>query len=264
MKGIIFDIRHFSVNDGPGIRTTVFFKGCPLRCRWCHNPEGQSFDPESYTRINKLTGREFEVREVAGNSVSVSQVMGEIEKDIPVYDESGGGVTFSGGEPLGQPAFLMALLNACAGKQIHTAVDTCGYAGKKDFEQVIPLTSLFLFDLKIAKDEEHKRHTGVSVTPVLRNLENAAAAGKEIIIRIPLVSGITDTGHNLSRLRDIAASFSGVSRVDLLPYHSTGICKYPKFGRSVAMDCKNGYDENRAEKIKEFFLEKLPEVTIGG
>lgn len=264
MKGVIFDIKHFSVHDGPGIRTTVFFKGCPLRCIWCHNPEGQEFEPQHYTRVNRIESREFRVSGYAGRQVTTDEVMEEIEKDTAFYEESGGGVTFSGGEPLARPVFLASLLEKCNSAGIHTAVDTCGYAGSDDVQQIIPLTQLFLFDLKLAFDDDHKKYTAVSNKTILQNLKIISSAGKEIIIRIPLVEDITDTKENLAGLRDIIDKHNGITRVDLLPFHNIAQSKYKRFGMSELQVQEKRYDSNKAEKIREFFLESMPCVTIGG
>ncbi len=264
MEGVIFDIRHFSVHDGPGIRTTVFFKGCPLRCIWCHNPEGQEFDPQTYTRVNRLDGREFKVTGYAGKHVTADEVMEEIEKDIVFYEESGGGVTFSGGEPLARPVFLAELLERCNIAGIHTAVDTCGYADNEELQRIIPLTHLFLFDLKLAFNDDHEKFTAVSNKNILKNLKTVSSAGKEIIIRIPLVEDITDTQENLAGLRNIINELKGITRVELLPFHNIAQSKYRRFGRSGFQEQVERYDISKAVKIMDFFLESFPDVTIGG
>ncbi len=264
MKGVIFDIKHFSVHDGPGIRTTVFFKGCPLRCIWCHNPEGQLLEPENFTRVNMLEGTEFKVDSQAGNIVTAGDVMQEIEKDRVFYEESGGGVTFSGGEPFARPVFLFSLLEKCNEAGIHTAIDTCGYAGAGEIKTAIPLTNLFLFDLKLANKDEHEKYTGVSNKRILENLKIISSEGKEIFIRIPLVEDITDTEKNLTGLREIMLEHPGITRIDLLPRHNIAVSKYKRFGKKVYRGGEKPYNREKSERIRDFFLEKFPVVTIGG
>ncbi|MFX1514452.1 MAG: 4Fe-4S cluster-binding domain-containing protein, partial [Promethearchaeota archaeon] len=169
-KGIIFDVKKYAIHDGPGIRTTVFFKGCPLRCWWCHNPEGQKEGLETIikTQIDKNTLSDNQ-EETIGREVSVVEVITEIEKDQLFYDESGGGVTFSGGEPLMQPAFLNALLDACKEKELTTTLDTCGYASWNILKKIKDKIDLFLYDIKIIDNKEHQKYTGVSNNQILSN-----------------------------------------------------------------------------------------------
>ncbi len=264
MKGLIFDIRHFSVHDGPGIRATVFFKGCPLKCVWCHNPESQLFEPEVFPRMHKLGKKEFPVKEVVGKTYTLQQVMAELEKDIAIFDESRGGVTFSGGEPLAHPEFLSDLLAACKRKEIHTAVDTCGFASESVIDGIIPNTDLFLYDLKLFDNHEHIKYTGVPNGVIIQNLERVVRAGKRVIIRIPLILGITDTEENLEGLRALIASHPTIQRVDLLPYHSIAKGKYERFGKEYLLDQLGPYDEHKARQIRDYFLERIPIVSIGG
>ncbi|MBE0663827.1 MAG: glycyl-radical enzyme activating protein [Bacteroidales bacterium] len=263
MQGIIFDIRSFSIHDGPGIRQTVFLKGCPLRCAWCHNPESQENITETMTSHKKLGGQTFTRTEEVGKLMSVEGVMQSIEKDIPFFEESGGGVTFSGGEPLMQPEFTTALLTASRKNGIHTALDTCGYAEPEVIDKVLPLTDLFLYDLKLADDEAHKQFTGVSNRPILENLNKISASGKPIIIRIPLIPGITDTEENLSGLKYIIEQTQGIQRIDLLPFHAIAKSKYERMGKTCWQQTENGYDQFKAQEIKEYFMNSVQTVTIG-
>ena len=217
MNGTIFNIQRFSIHDGPGIRTTVFFKGCPLSCHWCHNPEGRNF------RIEKLNGK------TVGQKISQSDLMTEILKDRIFYDESGGGVTFSGGEPTAQPQFLMALLNECKKHGIHTAIDTCGNADKALIKQVAKLTGLFLFDLKILESNQHEEFTGMPNKLILDNLSMLLSEKKKMIIRIPLIPGITATIENMKHIGEFLGNFEYKPEINLLPYHRTGESKYEKY-----------------------------------
>lgn len=264
MNGLVFDIRHFSVHDGPGLRVAVFLKGCPLSCAWCHNPESQSFETETYTRTRRLDDKTFDVTEHVGKIMSVKEVIEEVEKDISIFDESKGGVTFSGGEPLSQPEFLRGLLQACKAKEIHTAVDTSGFASQSVMESIIPLTDLFLYDLKLANTNEHKKYTGVPNEVILKNLDLIAKANKRIIVRIPLIQGITDTPDNLKSLREIIHQHPTIERVDILPFHNIAKSKYERFGKKYTLGNNDAYDNQKAEEIKRYFEEVASKVSIGG
>ena len=264
MDGLVFDIRHFSVHDGPGLRVAVFLKGCPLRCAWCHNPESQSFEPESYVRIRRLEDKEFEVNELVGKRMTVGEVLEDVEKDVSIFDESKGGVTFSGGEPLSQPEFLREMLRACKAKEIHTVVDTSGFASQSVIESIMPLTDIFLYDLKLINDDEHKKYTGVSNSTILNNLDLLMKSKKRVIIRIPLIQDITDTDGNLNDLRRIISSHSKIERVDILPFHNIAKSKYERFGKTYTLGSAETYDNAKAEQIRRFFQEMIPVVSIGG
>ncbi|MCP4148568.1 MAG: glycyl-radical enzyme activating protein [bacterium] len=210
MKGIIFDIKRFAIHDGPGIRTTIFFKGCPLDCRWCHNPES----------INPAVTAE------AGEIKTVNQVMTEIKKESIFYEESGGGVTFSGGEPAMQHRFLGALLDECKAADIHTAVDTSGSVAPNIFNSFINRTDLFLYDLKIIDEKEHLKYTGASNRLVLENIKTLSREGKETIIRFPVIPGITDGRENVNGVIDFISALEGIDNVVILPFHRTAAEKY--------------------------------------
>ena len=264
ISGTVFDIKKFSIHDGPGIRTTVFLKGCPLSCVWCHNPEGISPSPEIHHWVNRCIAcgdcaevcpqnaivfvdgkRSWQTQLCArcgactvvcpaeavqrlGDRMTVSDVLTEIEKDTVYYDRSGGGVTFSGGEPLSQVGFLAALLQACQAVGIHTAVDTCGFATLEGIRKIAPLTDLFLYDLKFIDAKRHLRYTGVPNDLILNNLRELAISAKEIIVRIPVIPGINDDPGNISGTGAFLASLENVQRVDLLPYHNTASDKYAR------------------------------------
>ena len=266
-SGVVFDIRRFSVHDGPGIRTTVFFKGCPLRCPWCHNPEGLSAAPELVWRAERcircgsciaacpedalqqlddlpaldasrctlcgICADECfaQAREVMGRAMDVDAVLAQVERDLPFYEESGGGVTFSGGEPLAQPEFLADLLRGARARGIHTALDTCGYAPWDTLDGLRTDVDLFLYDLKLVDEERHRSVTGVANTVILDNLERLADRGHHIVLRLPLVPGINDDEANL-RAIGLLAGRLGVERVVVLPFHRLGRDKYARLGRA--------------------------------
>jgi pyruvate formate lyase activating enzyme len=264
MKGLIFDIMRYSIHDGPGIRTTVFMKGCPMRCWWCHNPESQFIEPERITRNRTLDGVVFEDMEITGKWMDVDEVMEVIERDQVFYDESGGGVTFSGGEPLMQPKFLEALLSACKAGKIHTALDTCGYSSAKVLERMINKVDLFLYDLKLMNDNEHIRYTDVSNMLVLENLRLLSGKGCNIRIRLPLIPGITDTEENIKNIKDFLQTMPSVKKIDLLPYHNIARNKYKKLNREFKLGNIGVVSEDKLEDIKRQFCELQYEVNIGG
>lgn len=234
-RGIIFDIKRFAVHDGPGIRTTVFLKGCPMRCPWCHNPESWKLAPEKINgKANGTVSSSANGKETIGHETDVDAVMTEIEKEVIFYDESGGGVTFSGGEPLMQPRFLLELLKSCRAKEIHTALDTTGYADPAVFDRVVDEAGadLFLYDLKIIGDSAHMRHTGVSNQPVLRNLKSLCQKGRRVIVRFPVIPGYTDGKENVEALGKLVRGLNGcrVESIHLLPYHGIASGKFQRLG----------------------------------
>ena len=263
LKGLVFDIRSFSVHDGPGIRQTVFLKGCRLRCVWCHNPESQESEPETIKIHRRIGNRTYTTMETLGRFVSVEEVMKRIESDLLFFEESGGGVTFSGGEPLLQAEFTAAVFEACKKIGVHTALDTCGYAEAGQLSLVLPFTDLFLYDLKLAEDAEHKRFTGCGNKLIFENLETISRNAKSITIRIPLIPGITDTTHNLAGLRAIIGRTKGIQRIDLLPYHSTAKHKYERMGKAAQHQTDSLYTEEELISLAEAFRNLAEIVSIG-
>ena len=224
LRGLIFDIQKFSTNDGPGIRTNVFFKGCPLKCRWCANPESQSFAPElMYHEKTKKAS-------TAGTWRSVDEVAAVCLQDMPFYEESGGGVTLSGGEVLAQPAFAAALLKALKGKGIHTALETSGFARPEIFAEVTAHADLLLYDMKHWDSQRHVWGTGVANDRILANMKAAIASGIEVLPRIPIIPSFNDTVEDAEgfarRLHE-----TGAGRCQLLPFHPFGENKYQELGR---------------------------------
>jgi pyruvate formate lyase activating enzyme len=216
-QGIIFAIKRFAIHDGPGIRTTIFFKGCPMHCHWCHNPEGRKKNPQKTSQNNTI-----------GEEKTAAEVMQEIEKETLFHDESGGGVTISGGEPLKQPAFLGALLDECKKREIHTALDTTGCVSPRVFDAIIDKVDLFLYDLKIMDNKKHLHYTGVSNRRVLENLKTLSQRDKKVIIRFPVIPGITDAEENIKAAAVFVSSLKNIRQIDLLPYHRTAEAKYKR------------------------------------
>ena len=268
--GIIFNIQRYSIHDGPGIRTTVFLKGCPLNCWWCQNPESQlngqemifwgdrcigcgacsTICPSGAIQIKNgipitekekciLCGKCIEkcpaiAREIIGEKLTAEEVIKEIEKDLVFYEESGGGVTFSGGEPLGQSEFLEGLLNGCREKKIHTAVDTSGYIFWEILNKINPKVDLFLYDLKLMDNERHKKYTGVSNEIILENLEKLSSVHNNIFIRFPVIPGINDDYQNIKEMGEFLSSLE-ITQVNLLSYHYIGKDKYRRLGSAYKL-----------------------------
>lgn len=268
--GLIFDVMRFSLHDGPGIRTTVFLKGCPLRCWWCHNPESQRRAPELLQFTDRCTlcgdcvaacpygalhiengalvsdpslcrtsgecvqACAVEARRMAGRWVSVEEILAELARDQIFFDESGGGVTLSGGEPLMQPAFAERLLAELHARRIHTVLDTCGFASPQLLRRVSPNVDLFHYDLKLMDSAKHEYYTGVKNSLILSNLELLAELGSAVIVRMPIVPGINDAGEDVAAasafLRDLR-----LTNVDLLPYHRIGGDKYSRLHREYRL-----------------------------
>jgi pyruvate formate lyase activating enzyme len=222
LSALVFNIKRCSFEDGPGIRTTVFLKGCPLRCLWCCNPEGQEMLPEI---ADVSATREFFER-----YMSVDEVMDVLLPDLPFFSESGGGVTLAGGEPTLHDEFVHELLNRCRASYIHTALDTCGYAIGKSAE-LLTQADMLLFDMKLLDEGNHLRFTSVTNGVILDNFRKVASIGKPIIIRIPIVPGYTDSDENIRAIGSFLAGFGAVKRVDLIAFHRFASTKYAALGK---------------------------------
>lgn len=264
--GIIFNIKRFAVHDGPGIRTTVFLKGCPLRCQWCHNPESHLSHLEEADKTIILDGRKYSEKEIIGRETSVKEIMEEIEKERLIMEESDGGITISGGEPLLQPEFTEEILHEAVVAGFHTALDTSGYAKKEHFERILPYTNLFLYDLKLMDDRLHQKLTGVSNRLILDNFSWLLKHEMKIRVRFPVIKGITDTTGNLQSLRAFLNPYKGkIEQIDLLPYHRTGLNKYNKLGLPCEMPGNEARPEKEdLERIKTLFEKDGHKVGIGG
>jgi pyruvate formate lyase activating enzyme len=299
-SGIVFDVKRFSIHDGPGIRTTVFLKGCPLTCWWCHNPESQDAAPELMLRPNRcihcsacvdacpngaLTWRQgephtdagrctgcgtctqvcyAEARQMVGQAMTVEDVLDQITRDVAFYDESGGGVTFSGGEPLLQPDFLLSLLQASQAQGIHTALDTSGFAPWEVIDRLRHHTDLFLYDLKLVDDVRHREATGASNATILSNLRALARLGHAIVLRVPVVPGINDDAATIDRIGALAVSLPALRQIDLLPYHPTGSEKYRRLGRDYDLDGVETPPETQMAQIAARLRKLDLKVSVGG
>jgi len=300
MHGIIFDIKRYAIHDGPGIRTTVFFKGCPLACPWCHNPEGIEPSPQVVYRKSKcigclecvdacpekalsagpdgiitddalcnLCGTCVKVcpaaaRELVGENKTVESLMDIIRKDVPFFDTSGGGVTFSGGEPLMQAEFLLEMLKACGKEDIHRALDTTGYTDLDTLKLVARHTDLFLFDLKFIDLKKHRHYTGVSNEHILKNLETLAQNNSRVIIRIPLIPGINDDDDNINRTVSYLDHLPQIESVHILPYHDFQKSKYDTFSMNYKARDVNPPSPARVEEIRKQLAGTGLNIEVGG
>lgn len=300
LEGVVFDIRKYSIHDGPGIRTTVFLKGCPLSCWWCHNPEGRSPKIEIILRSNRCIhcgvcldiceeGAVYqhndeilldrtkctlcgacvdecyaEARQLVGKQMSVPQVMTVIESDRVFYEQSGGGVTFSGGEPLMQPRFLQALLSACRESGIHTAVDSCGYASWDTIESLRSDVNLFLYDIKLVDDERHRHYTGVSNRLIIDNLRRLSELNHPLIIRFPLIPGINDDTLHLKQFSQMVLGLPHIPPIDILPYHASAENKYNSLGMNYPLSHLGSPADEQMQEIVHILEGYGLQVKVGG
>jgi len=288
MPGLVFNVQRFSLHDGPGLRSTVFMKGCPLHCAWCHNPESQS----SHLEFIRLPGRcmrcercsEEELAsptvtgrdagdvalcptgalQAVGRLVTPEALVEEVLHDRMFFDESGGGVTFSGGEPLAQAAFVIECLSQLRAEGVHTALDTCGFTHWHDLADAAELASLVLFDLKLMDSARHKAATGVPNERILDNLRSLAAVHPNIWVRVPIVPGVNDDAGNLDETAQFVAGLAGVTRVDLLPYHATGAAKFARVGLTSPLPDTMAPSPEQLELAAAFFRERGLATTLGG
>jgi pyruvate formate lyase activating enzyme len=287
-QGIIFNIQSYSIHDGPGIRTVVFLKGCPLECFWCSNPESQNLNPElgvspnlckacgtcvercPYKAVSLseeglpftdpavciLCGRceiicPHNARKLYGKKYSIDQLIGKIEKDMPFFIRSGGGVTFSGGEPTVQYDFLLGALKACRKRFVHTAVETCGYMrDRTKLENLLNYLDLVLYDIKCMDGGKHERYTDVSNKLILDNAHLISSSGTEMIIRVPIIPGFNDSEDEMKRIAEFVLSLSSVEEVNLLPYHELGKTKYGMLNRTYGLQEAQGIPDSRIKELQ--------------
>ena len=301
MTGRIFDIKRYSIHDGPGIRTTVFLKGCALRCLWCHNPESVDPGPDlmhwparcvrcyacakacPVGAISKdsagavvvdrsrcdLCGRcaeacLYDAMQTVGREMTVDEVVAEAERDRVFYEQSGGGVTLSGGDPIFQAGFAEAVLGACRARGLQTALDTAGMSQNGVLDRLAPLADLILFDLKLVDEARHKAFTGASNAPIIGNLKALVAAGREVWVRVPLVGGVNDDEDNIRRTIALLRSLKTIRRVGLLPYHSGGLDKARRIGKESQFRKFESPSEERIAAIEAAFRASGFDVRRGG
>ena len=300
IQATIFAIKRYALHDGPNIRTTIFFKGCPLSCHWCHNPEGIDFKITVITRTGTCVGcgecvvncRQKALQrtdsgifrdeslctlcqdcvdicpalahEATGWQMTTEQLLQEIQKDEPFYDQSGGGVTISGGEPLSQPEALLALLKGCAARGIHRSVDSSAFAPTKTLLHVAEYTDLFLIDLKLMDTARHQRYTGVANELILHNLQQLSANGHPVRVRIPLIPGVNDDSDNIRATGAFVAGCKSVEGIDVLPYHPSATAKYKKLGRQYKGLQFTVPSQEQINNTVTLLKEYVPDVRIGG
>lgn len=266
MNGLIFSVKKYSVHDGPGIRVTFFMKGCPLNCLWCHNPEGISPLPQAIEQVRKIGEREFCRSEEAGKYYTADDIAGIVRKEDIFIRQSDGGVTFSGGEPMMQTAFLAEALIACHNEGYHTAVDTSGYSTKDNFRSVLAYTDLVLFDLKHLDPEKHLALTGVPNGDIISNYLMLLDSCREMYIRIPIIPGYNDDPVHLEMLRDFIAGTkrNSLTRICLLPFHKTGASKYRRLNLPYRMEGVEQPSAERMEELKMYFSKIGIKVKVGG
>jgi len=300
MEGGIFDIQRYRLDDGPGIRTTVFLKGCPLRCVWCSNPESQSLSPEimynadlhidkceecikicPISAIEKDKGEGIRINRdlckegcnecakvcysnaltVIGQRASVEELLKEVEKDMPFCRLSGGGVTISGGEPLAQPEFTKGILKACKEREIHTVLDTSGYGRWEDLEGILKYVDLVLYDVKHMNSAKHREYTGVGNESILENVRMMGRREIPLIIRFPIIPGINDSEGNINELIELTKEVSAL-RVDLLPYHRLGVLKYKMLGREYGLEGLEPPTREHLNRIRDLLISHKVKVKL--
>ncbi len=298
---LVFDIKRYAINDGPGIRVTIFLKGCPLACRWCHNPESVSPQVQKMYSAGKcigcgecvkvcpvqaceltpdgivtnaelceVCGRCAEVcpakaTEMSGRFETVADLLKVIEGERPFFEESGGGVTFSGGEPLLYPKFLAEILDACADMNIHRTVDTSGLASLNTLLEIAKRTDLFLYDLKLMDSVRHQEWTGAGNKRILKNLQALAATGADIQIRVPLIKGVNTDSENIEATAIFVAALPGIKKpVSLLPYHDVAKGKAAKLGQAFEPGAMTEPGSEDLQRIVAQFAAHGLEATVGG
>lgn len=270
MEGIVFDIKQMAVFDGPGIRTTVFLKGCPLRCQWCHNPEGLSFQPQLMVSENGCLKCEkcvsickhpeacvscgecirvcpLRLRKIAGTKMSSEELVAELLRDREYLKTCGGGVTFSGGEPTAQPMFLLECLKKLS--SMHRVIETSGYCEPQWFLRILKELDLVIMDIKIVDAKKHEQYTGVSNQVILQNLEQLKESGKPFWIRIPVIPGVNDSEENLRATAELLKNAKNLEKVELLPYHKTAGAKYKMVGADYNPEFNTEGEPNMNQKI---------------
>lgn len=263
-KGLIYDIKRFALHDGPGIRSTVFFKGCPLNCHWCHNPESRIAYPEEVESCRRLGDKTFFQHQITGYEIDDDELMETLMRDRAFMEESGGGVSFSGGEPLMQAGFLEEMLVRLTSRGIHTAVDTSGYCDPLVFERIAPKADLFLFDFKHPDRDKHMQYTGVFNDLIMRNLSFLHEQTIKTIIRIPVIPDINDGFYAEETAGILQERFPGFREIHLLPYHSTADHKYRQYTIDNPMKGVDSLYPADIQNEVKIFERRGFSTTIGG
>jgi len=278
-KAFIFNIMRYSIHDGPGIRTTVFFKGCPLVCKWCHNPESfdqkpqETYDPRKCINCGRCAGGKggekdsslcpTGARETIGHEISIPELMEELKKDMLFYEQSGGGVTFSGGEPLFQAEFLIEALAQCRKEYINTAIDTSGFCDTASLLKAAELADYFLYDLKFIDSGKHEKYCGAPNEIILSNLKNLAGTKTKLLRRIPVIPWINDDMKEMTGIFEFMDGIQNIESVHLLPYHNIQADKYKKLGKQYELQEIPGSESPNMDKLKELFESRF-QTKVGG
>lgn len=269
LTALVFDIQRGALHDGPGIRTVVFLKGCPLNCQWCHNPEARSFESQLFWYSDRCVhcgacagACQYDVHiyengvhrvdfdrcilsaeciqvcqhdalKIIGAETSILEVLREVLSDQAYYDNSGGGITLSGGEPMSHPEFVVELLSQCKQLGVHTCIQTAGSVSRERYERVLPLVDHFLFDFKLSNPKDHKRFTGVTNELILDNLDYLYHSGATITLRCPIIPGINDTNEHFTAIHELSLAYPNLAGIELLPYHDMGKSKAKSIGLEV-------------------------------
>ena len=255
LKGYIFDIKRYAINDGPGIRTTVFFQGCNLECKWCHNPESQQFEECFIETEHKIGEFVFKEKKTVGKPIKTKELVDAIARDTVFHEESAGGVTFSGGEPLAQPEFLLEVLKECKKRGIHTCVDTSGSLKTSYLDEICNHTDLFLYDIKTADKEMFEKYVGNGFDIVFENLKRVAERGNLILIRIPIIPTINNSKLEIDKICD-RLNILNINKIELMPYHRTGSEKYKRLGRKYEMGNQKSLTQENILPLKKHLRNK--------
>ena len=295
MNTVIFDIQRFCLHDGPGIRTTVFFKGCPLKCSWCHNPESQNVNREiayfshkctlckkcveickchtikdgvhTFDKSNcTLCGNCTKVCpsravEIIGKSSDTEEILQEALKDVTFYNKSSGGITLSGGEPLAQPSASEELLKRAKEEGLHTCVETCGFASEEVVLKIAKYTDIFLFDFKLTNPKEHKKHCGVSNDIIISNLKLLNKIGKKIILRCPIIPTVNDNEEHFDGIAQLAGELENITKIEVMAFHLLGFDKYNALQKKNKLTDLKGMEKSHKEKCVTIISEKLKKLT---
>ncbi len=298
VRGVVFDIQRFSIHDGPGIRTTVFLKGCPLRCLWCHNPESQSKRPELYFERDLCiscgncvkacpndaqaivdTRRVIDRSSCAGTGdcvescytnalvrkgtqMTAAEVLDEVSRDNALYTRSGGGITLSGGEPASQPGFAVEILRGAQRSGLHTAIETCGFARWDVLAEILEVTDLIMYDIKHMNTDRHRDAVGTGNELILSNLERIAGMQKDIVVRVPLIPGINDGNSDLVDLANFLTGI-GMGELELIPYHEFAATKYEFIDAEYSLGDLQAYTPERLAAKRDVLGERGITATIG-
>lgn len=260
---LIFDIKQYALHDGPGIRTTVFLKGCPLCCPWCHNPESRSPKPYTYSYTERFHGKAVQTEKTIGKHIPPDELIRLLTKDQLLHEESGGGITFSGGEPLLQADSLQSIMDDLQQQGHHLCIDTSGFAPKRKIEKLMAVTDLFLFDLKLMQPDKHRYYTGVALEPIIENVNCIDRNGGSLRIRIPIIPDVNDKPNDIKAFTQFLSTLQHPHPVDLIPYHRLGSHKKERLALSEQVEVFEEPNREQMQDIEAQFKAEGINVRIG-